>query len=212
MPAYVEGVLLAAGESRRMGFPKPLLPINGKTYIAHLCDVLLAELPQLLVVIGAHAERVRPAIPRSPQLTVIENPNYALGQLSSLKAAIAAVDPRAQAILVHLSDQPLIRPTTIAVLLKTYASTNKPIIVACYQGKRGHPVIFRRSVFGELLHAPDAQGARIVVAKSAQRVACVQIDDPGITTDLDSPDDLIRAGLNKPPFAPTQTNSKHQSN
>ncbi len=210
MGAYVEGVLLAAGESRRMGFPKPLLLIDGKTFIAHLCDTLLAELPRVLVVVGAHAQRIKPAIPESSRLTIIENPNYAMGQLSSLKAAVAAVDPRADAILVHLADQPLIRRQTVAALLEAYAAGSKKIVVARYQGQRGHPVIFDRSMFRELLDAPDTLGARAVVRKDAERVAYVEIDDCGVTTDLDFPDDLTRAGLGVPPAAPATRSPKQR--
>jgi molybdenum cofactor cytidylyltransferase len=212
MSPYVEGVLLAAGESRRMGFPKPLLMVEGRTFIAHLCDTLLAELPHVLVVLGAYAEQIRAAIPDNPRLTIVENPNYTAGQLSSLKAAVAAVDTRADAILVHLADQPLIQRRTISSLLAAYAAGSKKIVVARYQGKRGHPVIFDRSVFRELMEVPDTLGARAVVHSDPERVACVEIDDSGVVTDFDFPSDLARAGLGEPPASAGQARSVKKQN
>ncbi len=195
---FVEGVLLAAGESRRMGFPKPLLPLGNTTFIERLCETLLAELPRLLVVLGAYAQQVRAKLPQDNRIVVVENRDYALGQLSSLKVAVRACDPQAWAILVHLVDQPFIRRETVAAVVKAYNEGAGPIVIARWRGKRGHPVLFDRALFPELLSAAEDQGARAVVHKDPGRVAYVDVEDEGVVLDLDSPEDLARAGVPYP--------------
>jgi molybdenum cofactor cytidylyltransferase len=101
--------------------------------------------------------------------------------------------------LIHLADHPMVRAETFAAVIDCYRSVGKPITIARYQGRRGHPVLFARDLFVELAGAPEDQGARAVVAADPSRVAYVDVDDPGVLTDLDTPEDLERAGLGRPP-------------
>src|SRR5947209_2179604 len=94
-------ILLAAGESRRMGFPKPLLKLGSRTFIETLAGAMLESASCLIIVVGAHAEAVRRAVPRDPRIKIVENPDFTRGQLSSIKAALPHVDPQAIAALVH---------------------------------------------------------------------------------------------------------------
>lgn len=197
----IEGVVLAAGESRRMGYPKPLLGIGGTTFIEHIARAMLEVVPRIIVVVGAHGERVRAAIPCGPGIVVAENVDYARGQLSSLNKGIASIRETCTAALVHLGDQPMVQRATWRALIGEYRKSRAPIVIGRYRGKRGHPVIFGRSVFAELAAAPDDQGARFVVNSDPARVRYVDLDDPGIVLDLDTPDDLCRAGLAPPPTA-----------
>jgi molybdenum cofactor cytidylyltransferase len=197
--APIAGILLAAGESRRMGFPKPLLEIDGETFLAHAARAMLPALDSLIVVLGAHAERVRPTVPRDARIAIVENPDFARGQLSSLKIALPAVSPRCAAAMVHLADHPAVAPATFLAIAREYARSRGKIIIARHGGRRGHPVLFDRAIFPELLDAPEARGARFVVNADPARVVYVDIDDPGVTLDLDTPDDLRRAGLAPPP-------------
>ena len=199
MKRHLEGVLLAAGESRRMGYPKPLLKIGGQTFIEHIADTMLAVVPRLVIVIGAHRDRVRAAIPRDARIAIVENPNYSRGQLSSLKVGLGAIQPDAVGALVHLGDHPMVCVGTFRAIVDSYNRTRKPIAIARANGRRGHPLIFDRAMFTELLSAPEEEGARHVVNADASRVAYVDLDDPGINLDLDTPADLARAGLPPPP-------------
>jgi molybdenum cofactor cytidylyltransferase len=212
----MEGILLAAGESRRMGYPKPLLRLGSRTFIEILVAAMLPSVARLIVVVGAHAGAVRGAISSHPRVAVVENPDYLRGQLSSIKVALAHVRPDAAGALIHLADQPMVRADTFAGVIDGYrraggrwrhawASAARPrgcIAIARYQGRRGHPVLFSRELFGELAAAPEDQGARVVVAADPARVSYVDVNDAGVVTDLDTPEDLERAGLARPPRQP----------
>ncbi len=195
----LEGIILAAGESRRMGYPKPLLEIGGRTFIAHITETMLAVVPRLVIVVGAHSERVHAAIPRDARIAIVENPNYSRGQLSSLKVGLNALHPSAAGTLVHLADHPLVQVETFQAVADSYDRTAQPIVIARHDGHRGHPVIFDRTIFAELQSAPEQEGARYVVNADASRVIYVDLPDPGINLNLDTPSDLARAGLSPPP-------------
>jgi molybdenum cofactor cytidylyltransferase len=199
MPKRLEGIILAAGESRRMGYPKPLLKIGDRTFIEHIAGTMLAVVPRLVIVLGAHRDRVRAAIPHDTRIEIVENPNYARGQLSSLKVGLDAIQPHAAGALVHLGDHPMVRVETFRAIVDSYDETGKPIVIARHNGHRGHPVIFDRELFGELQSCPEEEGARYVVNSDPSRITYVDSDDPGINLDLDTPSDLISAGLPLPP-------------
>jgi len=194
----VHGILLAAGESRRMGFPKPLLKVGNETFVAHLAAAMLQVVARLTIVVGAHADRVRPAIVADARITVIDNPHWIRGQLSSIKAGLRALPPDAPAAMIHLTDHPTVRAETFAAVLDAYRQSRKPIAIARHEGRRGHPVLFDRALFAEVLDAPEDQGARVVVNADASRIVYADVDDPGILLDLDTPEDLARAGFEYP--------------
>jgi molybdenum cofactor cytidylyltransferase len=195
----LEGILLAAGESRRMGYPKPLLEIDGKTFVEKIAAMMLAVVPRLVIVLGAHAERIRSAIPRNSRIEIVENPDYSRGQLSSLKVGLGAVQPRSDGVIVHLADHPMVHVESFRAIVDSYERTRRPIVIARSGRRRGHPVLFDRSMFDELQSAPEAEGARHVVNANPSRVEYVDLDDPGINLDLDTPADLASAGLAAPP-------------
>jgi molybdenum cofactor cytidylyltransferase len=199
--AAVYGILLAAGESRRMGFPKPLLRIDGETYLERLVAAMRPAVDGLIIVLGAHREMISRAIPRGPGISTVTNPNYPDGQLSSLKVALRRIPENAAAVMVHLIDHPTVTSTTFSQMVETWRNSPAPILIARYRGRRGHPVIFERRLFDELLAAPDNQGARIVVNADPDRVTYCEVEDPGVSLDLDTPADLIAAGLEPPPVS-----------
>jgi molybdenum cofactor cytidylyltransferase len=195
----VEGILLAAGESRRMGYPKPLLKIGERTFLGHLSELMLRSVSRLVIVVGANAQAVARAVPEDPRVVTAENREYARGQLSSLQTGLARVGAETRAVTVHLVDHPTVRAETFANLIAEYERTGKPIVIARHRGRRGHPVLFDRAVFRELFDAPPERGALAVVNADPSRVGFLDVDDPGIVLDLDTPADLAGAGLPFPP-------------
>lgn len=195
----IEGILLAAGESRRMGYPKPLLRVGNESFLSQSIKSMLVVVPRLIIVLGAHTARIRPAVLTDSRIVIVENPRWQAGQLSSLKVGLGAISRQAEGVLVHLADHPLVRRTTFEQVIAEFATGHGAIVIARYAGKRGHPLIFPKSLFSELLDAPEDGGARAVVNRDPSRVVYVDLDDPGINLDLDTPADLARAGLPAPP-------------
>lgn len=184
------GVVLSAGESSRMGRPKALLPIEGQRFIERIICVLgLSRVGRTIVVLGHHAEQLRGQIEHLP-VEIVINPGYQSGQLSSLQAAIRHIerDDRCAGMLVHLVDHPFIDVALVDKLIDGFFETKKLIVVPRYKEKRGHPVIFSRELFRELLDAPVDQGAKAVVNAHRQDTLEIDWQDEGIILDIDTPE------------------------
>jgi molybdenum cofactor cytidylyltransferase len=186
----IVAVVLSAGESSRMGRPKALLPIDGQTFIEKIVGALKkSSVAKVIVVLGHNADEMRRHIQHLP-IEILVNPDYKLGQLSSLQVAVRSLEKEADCdgMLVHLVDHPYVNTQLLESMIKLCEETAKLIIVPRYNGKRGHPVIFSRKLFKELLAAPMDQGAKAVV--DAHRADTLEIDteDEGITLDIDTPE------------------------
>ena len=186
----IVAVVLSAGESSRMGRPKALLPIDGQTFIEKIVGALKkSSVAKVIVVLGHNADEMRRHIQHLP-IEILVNPDYKLGQLSSLQVAVRSLEKEADCdgMLVHLVDHPYVNSKLVESMIKRCEETAKLIIVPRYNGTRGHPVIFSRKLFKELLAAPMDQGAKTVV--DAHRADTLEIDteDEGITLDIDTPE------------------------
>lgn len=189
----ISAILLAAGESRRMGSPKALLHYQGQTFIERICTAFLtAGVDELIVVLGARAEEIGRALPTHPALRSVVNSRYSQGQLSSLMVGIGALSPESEAAIVNLVDHPLVSSETIKAVIDSFRAAPLHIVIASYQGKRGHPVLFSSQIYGEILAAPLDQGAKVVVRKDPTRVREIPLDDPGILADIDTPEEYRR--------------------
>ena len=183
-------VVLSAGESSRMGRPKALLPIEGQNFIERIVGALAqSQADPIVVVLGHNADEMRRQIEHLP-IDIVINTEYKNGQLSSLQSAIRYIEKenRCDGILVHLVDHPYVDPRLIDLMIQRFYETKMLIVVPRYQGKRGHPVIFSRALFKDLLGAPVDQGAKSVV--NAHRAETLEIDteDEGIALDIDTPE------------------------
>lgn len=190
--------ILAAGESRRMGSPKALLPYRGKTFIEHLIEI--THHPRIAVkriVLGAHLDEIRAKLP-GESVSVVVNPDWRQGQLSSIQAAIRtiAADETAGIILSPV-DHPLVSAQLIARLIDAFDSSGQLIVLPIYHGRRGHPVIFAASLYAELLAASPAIGAREVVWAHAAELLEVPTEEEGVVLNINDPETLRRALENR---------------
>ena len=186
----IAAVVLSAGESSRMGRPKALLPIEGETFIGRIVGSLKrTQVGKILVVLGHNADQLAAAIGPLP-VEILINPNYQLGQLSSLQVAVRNLLPDldCDGMLVHLVDHPYIDASLVDRMIRQFYESKKDIVVPRCRGKRGHPVLFSRRLFGALLDAPMDQGAKAVVNAHGDATLEMETDEEGITVDIDTPE------------------------
>jgi len=186
----IVAVILSAGESSRMGRPKALLPIDGQTFIEKIVGALTrTRVGKIVVVLGHDAETLKRRLEHLA-VAFLVNADYKSGQLSSLQTAVRRLqsDRECDGMLVHLVDHPYISSTLVDMMIERFYESNKLIVVPRCQGKRGHPVIFSRALFAELLNAPLDQGAKAVVNAHGDETLEIETDDPGIAVDIDTPE------------------------
>lgn len=189
---HAAAIVLAAGQSARMGRPKPFLQLRGKPLLAHVLDTLRdAALEEIILVLGADADRVRDAIPLDGTRPVF-HPGFAEGMSSSLRAGIRAASSDADAFLIVLGDQPLVTTRTIRAMVDRHASARSKILVPTFAGIRGNPVLLPRVFSGEVSSIRGDVGCREIVSRHADATEEVPVDDPGILLDVDTPEDLRR--------------------
>ncbi len=194
----IGGIILAAGESRRMGFPKALLPYplsdgSETTFLARLLDVLnRSRASPIVVVLGHEAERIRSSVSRTSwgRARAVLNERYREGMLTSIRSGIEAVEASpAEGALVLPVDHPDVSSDVIDLLIERYEESRNPLLLPVHQGRRGHPVLFSRKVFAEIRRAPESVGARQVVWDHQGDLLQVEVQDPGISRDVDTPGD-----------------------
>lgn len=174
-------LILAAGESRRMGSPKALLQYREETFLDTLVGLFAARSACVIVVLGAAAETIRAGTARPAQFVV--NPNWPAGMTTSLQTGLRAVPGDAEAVLFTLVDHPAVSPSTVDALLARGGSES--IRIPRYEGRRGHPIWFSRELIPEFLALPETGAARDVVRRHVDTTRFLDIDDAGILADID---------------------------
>ena len=198
----LSAVILAAGDSSRMGAPKAALvtPDSGDSFIARIVGTLrAADVEDLVIVTGRHHDAVIDALTRdrvmhSPR--IVRNPDPSRGQLSSLLVGMdAVVTARTEALMMTLVDVPLVRVSTVIAVIDEWRRSRAPIVRPAIGDRHGHPVIFDRVVFDEIRRAPQDAGAKSVVRAHEHEIVNVPVDDEGCLRDVDTRGDYEALGL-----------------
>jgi molybdenum cofactor cytidylyltransferase len=188
----VAAVVLAAGESSRMGRNKLHLPWGETTVLGRtLANVRAAAIHSALLVTGHEPEPVR-ALAAEAGIPVVHNPDFRSGMLSSVQAAARRLAPEIDALLVMLGDQPLVEPSIIDQLLRVYAAGPQGLVAPVYRGARGNPVLIDRRYFSELLQLAPEDAPRTLLQRHPADVRLVVVNDEAILIDLDRPEDYER--------------------
>jgi molybdenum cofactor cytidylyltransferase len=192
----IGAIILAAGESKRMGSPKMLLPFKDKTVIETVIEnVLAAGIEETRVVLGAYRDDILKIIGKY-QIGYCVNEDYKTGMLSSVQHGFASLPYGCRAALVMPGDKPMIEPQEIIRVIEAYLDSGKGLVMPVYKKKRGHPLVVDASYFEEVLNLPEAEGLRRLSIIHPDDVYEVKTDDPGVLHDVDTREDYLLA-INK---------------
>ena len=187
-------VILSAGASSRMGRPKALIPYREGTFLEHLIQVTRhPRIGVTRVVLGAGADEIR-KITKLDEPLIVLNPNWKQGQLSSICAGIRSLDGiETDGIILCPVDHPLVSARLVGDLVAQFYLNNKSIVLPTFNTRRGHPVIFSKTLYAELLDAPADKGARAVVWAHSSDILAVPTSEEGIILNINDPDMLRHA-------------------
>lgn len=197
----ISAIVLAAGESQRMGSPKALLKIEVTTFIHRIIKALYsARIDSIAVVVGAHASEIRKEV-EDLGVTIVINENYKSGQLSSLIAGLEFLERSSpDAALIWPVDHPAVSAETVLALTRCFEITGLGIIVPRCGDRRGHPILLSRRLFAEVKKAPADVGLRAVVRSNEEDLAEIVTEDTGCLQNIDTPEEYaeLQRSLSNP--------------
>ena len=190
--AVINSIILAAGESRRMGKPKLIMPFGESTMIdAVIHEAIHSELNQIIVVLGADREKIMSQIKDYPVI-IAENPDFHHGMLSSVQCGLRVLPDNTDAVMVLLGDQPMIPVSVINNMIDEYRHANKGIAVAVHNGVRGHPLVFNIKYKPEVEKLNSDHSLKDLTRKHKEDILEVEVGTPVILRDIDTPEDYAK--------------------
>ncbi|MFZ0471962.1 MAG: nucleotidyltransferase family protein [Bacteroidales bacterium] len=182
-------IVLAAGESRRMGSPKMILPYEGMTIIEKVLEnVLASDVEKVVTVLGSHSEEIMKVIERF-QVPHCYNSNFKDGMLSSVKCGFEFLPREFRAAMVLLGDQPMVETSVINKLIKAYNETGKGILVPVFQNKRGHPLMVDKKYRDEIINLDDPEGLKGLLLRHPVDLLEVNAENSSVLDDIDTRED-----------------------
>ena len=188
----ISALILAAGQSKRMGQPKMCLPWGEKTVIEQVIDTFkAASVNQILVITGGDREQVEMLVGGLAQ--VVFNPEFAKGEmLSSVQVGLSGLKPGADAILIGLGDQPQVQERSVQLVVNAYHESGASIIVPSFKMRRGHPWLVAHPHWDEILRMGSPDSLRGFLRRHADEICYVTVDSDSILQDLDTPEDYLK--------------------
>jgi molybdenum cofactor cytidylyltransferase len=188
-------IILAAGDSSRLGRPKQLLPFGGKTFLAHIVDEAVeANLEPVIVVTGAYAAEVGETL-KERRITIVYNPHWEEGMASGIVAGLAELQsalPHSRGVIVAVCDQPYLSANLLGELVEQFRVSGKNLVACAYGGTLGTPVLFGSRYFGELSALSGPEGARKLLKLYPDDVTAIHF--PKGSIDIDTEEDLKSLG------------------
>ena len=188
----ISAILLAAGESKRMGELKQLLPFGTSTIVENcIANLLASNIDELIVVLGHRSSEIEAKLQGLPLKTVI-NQSYREGMTRSIQTGLASVNPQTRAVLLALVDQPRIPSSIINRVIDAYKQSGAIIVKPRYQGKSGHPVIIDMACRAEIESLDPSVGLNQITRAHAANTLFIDLDSPAVIDDIDTPEDYKR--------------------
>jgi molybdenum cofactor cytidylyltransferase len=195
MSQFISGLVLGAGASSRFGRPKQLLPFRGTTLLGWVIAQAerARELGEVIVVLGRAADEIRERV-EFGSAKVVDNPVFTEGCSSSYRAGIDAIDPRSAAVMIILGDQPGVTPEIIDGVAEKWRAGDKQIVLASYQGRMGHPMLFAKPMFDKLIALHGDKAAWKLVDANPYLLSEAPFDRP-FPEDIDTEEDFKRVAV-----------------
>lgn len=185
----IAAILLAAGNSTRMGRPKPLLEWDGRAFLSHQIGLYRSCGCAPHIVLGRDADWIAAACQEASAAMLLLNPEPERGMLSSLQIAVAALPAGTPAFFFTPVDNPGVRLQTLVQMLSLWREGRAPLVIPRFHSRRGHPVLLDGSLIQPLLAWPASSTPRDFIQQHLERAAYADSDDPLVTTDIDTPQD-----------------------
>jgi molybdenum cofactor cytidylyltransferase len=182
----VSGILLGAGESKRMGRNKLFLPWGRETVLEHCLKTLLHSKVKEVIVVLNNRMKGRVKDIKENKLKIVTNPYYKRGMSTSIRRGLQAIDINSRGVLIALGDQPLIKTRTINALIHAFVQRKGAIVIPSFRGRQGHPVVFHRRYLKELLKLKGDVGGRSIIEKHPEDVWFVRVKSESVTKDIDT--------------------------
>lgn len=184
-------IILTAGESTRFGSPKALARINSKTVIEFtLQNLLKTKIDEIIVVLGAEAPLIAPYVLKNKKIKTVLNKDYKLGQTSSFKAGLAALNPNTEGVLLLPVDIPLIQPKTFDVLIEVFLKNPFLILVPVYKNKKGHPPVFSKKLFQEFKDLKNNEPLSTVLRAREAETLQLPVANPEVIQSFNTPEEF----------------------
>ena len=185
-------IILAAGESRRMGRPKQLLPFGGKTMLECVIDAFRSpRVDEIRVVLGYKADEISRKIapqagtPVPPRIKLVTNDRYQQGMFTSIQAGLRALPKKVGLVLIAVCDQPRLKRETVERLIETFEKERHKILIPSYNGRQGHPPVLRAQYAKEILAMDESLTLKHFYAEHADDITRLVVDDEGSLVDID---------------------------
>ena len=185
----IDGIILAAGASRRMGEPKPLLEIEGTTFLERAVHLLRDAGCRYVIAVINNTDDWIARIADTSGAAVVINDDPASEQIDSIRLGIANLPDGYDAVAILPVDFPRVQQRTVSRLIEEYNRNPSPVLNPSHNGEPGHPVIFARDVVAELLRPDLPHGARTVIDEHQGEARTLDVNDAGVLIDIDTPAD-----------------------
>lgn len=188
----ITGIVLAGGQSRRMGHPKALLTVGGVSFLERCAASLAAGGCEDVLVVQNSEDPEMAQLASAAGARIVRGAGEDSEQIDSLRAGLEQLAPGVQAVVVLPVDHPLVTGETVKALIRAYRESSAPVVRVAYRGTRGHPVLFDRTCFPDLLEGGSTEGARAVIHRYRDLSRDVEVADAGVVADIDTTADFER--------------------